>query len=58
MNQGAIARRHLLRISMVLARQSNRSLGVFFGIAGNVRSRGGLNTTDLMDSKVLIGDLA
>ena len=58
MNQAAIAPRHMLSISMVLARQSNGSLGVFFGIAGDARSHGRLNTTDLMEAKVLIGDLA
>lgn len=58
MNQAAIAGRHLPRIAMVLARQSNGSLGVFFDIAGDPRNRGGLNTTDLMESTVRIGDLA
>jgi len=57
MHQAAIAGRYVLRISMVLACESIGSLGIFIGISGKVRSRGGLNTTDLMDSKVLIGDL-
>jgi len=58
MNQAAIAGRHVLKIAMGLARQSNGSLGVFFGFACDARSRGRLNTTDLMESKVLIGDLS
>lgn len=58
MDQAAIAGRQVLRISMVLARESSGPLGIRIGIAGNVRGRGGLNTTDLMDANARIEDLA